>query len=396
MADNTQPAPSSQATYAESDLAPITELVKTSQQRSGWSKIAGGISNVVNTVVNATVDVIGISANVLSLSDTGIAGNNLEMEWGQDHSGHGIPQNDNKLLYYNKTAVNNNEDLAERILDKLRNSGLLELAEMAGGIQAFARKRFESTKTLRASAADYNDPLKDIFWQDKLIQVKDFFVQDPIALATIYKYFPKLYELFIVALSASADYGYSEEDALNNQKQIVEEMFKSFGVDKDGKAAFKPIWAAENFITAMQIEETIRKVGWPSGRPPQSPDSFHLRLGAANFYVPPISVSVNTGFKAGSLTGGAIRQKASPKFNAGYKDTTVSLKLFFPNYEEIWGITAQDAAKMNLKSNINIDFSDPKQEIRVDKFLSSLRGLIAAFKYAPILPIKNILIVYLI
>jgi len=166
-------------------------------------------------------------------------------------------------------------------------------------------------------------------------------------------------------------------------------MFKSFGVDKDGKAAFQPIWAAENFITSMQIEQAIKKIGWPSGTAPQSPDAFHLRIGASNFYVPPISISVNTGFKAGSLTGGAIRQKASPKFNAGYKDTTVSLKLFFPNYEEIWGITAQDAAKMNLKSNINIDFNDPKQELRVDKFLSSLRGLIAAFKYAPILPIRN-------
>jgi hypothetical protein len=214
-------------------------------------------------------------------------------------------------------------------------------------------------------------------------------LRDPIALATVYKYFPKLYELFIVALSASADYGYSEEDALNNQKQIVEEMFKSFGVDKEGKTTFQPIWAAENFITAMQIEQAIKKIGWPSGSAPQSPDAFHLRIGASNFYVPPISISVNTGFKAGSLTGGAIRQKASPKFNAGYKDTTISLKLFFPNYEEIWGITAQDAAKMNLKSNINIDFNDPQQEIRVDKFLSSLRGLIAAFKYAPILPIRN-------
>ena len=198
-----------------------------------------------------------------------------------------------------------------------------------------------------------------------------------------------MYELFIVALSVSADYGYSEEDALNNQKQIVEEMFKSFGVDNEGKAAFQPVWAAENFITAMQIENTIKKISWPSGTAPQSPDAFHLRIGASNFYVPPISISVNTGFKAGSLTGGAIRQKASPKFNTGYKDTTISLKLFFPNYEEIWGITAQDAAKMNLKSNINIDFNDPKQELRVDKFLSSLRGLIAAFKYAPILPIKN-------
>lgn len=166
-------------------------------------------------------------------------------------------------------------------------------------------------------------------------------------------------------------------------------MFRSFGTDKDGKAVFKPVWAVDNFITAQKIEQAVKKIGWPTGAPPTSPDIFHLRIGASNFYVPPLSISVNTGYKTGSLTGGAIRQKASPKFNSGYKETSISVKLFFPNYEEIWGISAQDAAKMNLRSNINIDFLDDKNQQRIDKFLSSLRGLIAAFKYAPILPIRN-------
>jgi hypothetical protein len=268
---------------------------------------------------------------------------------------------------------------------------------MAGGIQEFARARFASKEDLRASAAErdsegnfkYLKSDRDIFWQDKLIEVKNFFVQDPLALATIYKFFPGLFNLFTTALAATADYGYSEEDALNNQQQIITEMFKSFGVDKDGKSVFKPAWAIDNFTTAMKIETAIKKIGWPTGTPPVTPDIFHLRIGASNFYVPPLSISVNTGYKTGSLTGGAIRQKTSPKFNSGYKETTVSLKLFFPNYEEIWGITAEDAAKMNLRSNINIDFLDDKNQQRIDKFLSSLRGLIAAFKYAPILPIKN-------
>ena len=222
-----------------------------------------------------------------------------------------------------------------------------------------------------------------------MIEVKNFFVQDPLALATIYKYFPGLFNLFTTALAATSDYGYSEEDALNNQRQIITEMFRAFGTDKDGKAVFKPVWAVDNFITAQKIEQAIKKIGWPTGAPPATPDIFHLRIGASNFYVPPLSISVNTGYKTGSLTGGAIRQKASPKFNSGYKETSISLKLFFPNYEEIWGISAQDAAKMNLRSNINIDFLDDKDQQRIDKFLSSLRGLIAAFKYAPILPIRN-------
>ncbi len=319
------------------------------------------------------------------------------MQWGFDPSGKGIEKYTGKLFYYNKTAVNGDENLAESIIEKVKNSGLLELAEMAGGIQEFARARFASEEDLRSSAAERDERGKfkylkadrDIFWQDKLIEVKNFFLQDPLALATIYKFFPGLFNLFTTALAATADYGYSEEDALNNQQQIITEMFRSFGVDKDGKAVFKPAWAIDNFTTGMKIENAIKKIGWPTGAAPAPPDIFHLRIGASNFYVPPLSISVNTGYKTGSLTGGAIRQKSSPKFNSGYKETTISLKLFFPNYEEIWGISAQDAAKMNLRSNVNIDFLDENNQQRIDKFLSSLRGLIAAFKYAPILPIKN-------
>jgi len=319
------------------------------------------------------------------------------MQWGFDPSGKGIEKYTGRLFYYNKTAVNGDENLAESIIEKVKNSGLLELAEMAGGIQEFARARFASEEDLRSSAAErdergnfkYLKADRDIFWQDKLIEVKNFFMQDPLALATIYKFFPGLFNLFTTALAATADYGYSEEDALNNQQQIITEMFKSFGVDKDGKAVFKPAWAIDNFTTGIKIENAIKKIGWPTGAPPAPPDVFHLRIGASNFYVPPLSISVNTGYKTGSLTGGAIRQKSSPKFNSGYKETSISLKLFFPNYEEIWGISAQDAAKMNLRSNVNIDFLDDKNQQRIDKFLSSLRGLIAAFKYAPILPIKN-------
>lgn len=166
-------------------------------------------------------------------------------------------------------------------------------------------------------------------------------------------------------------------------------MFKSFGTDANGKPAFKPVWAIKNFTTAQKMEEAIRKIGTPANNPPASPDIFHLRIGAANFYVPPVSISVNTGFKTGSMSGGAIRQKASPKFNSGYKETTVNIRLYFPNYEEIWGLSIDDASKIVLDSSYKINFKNPEDEQKVDKFLSSLRGLVAAFKYAPILPIKN-------
>ena len=132
MAENIEPAPSTQATYSDSDLESIDELIGVSRQRGGWSKLAGGITNIANNTVNIDIDTAGLSANILTLSDTGLAGNNLNLEWGQDHSGRGISQQNNPLLVYNKTAVGRNEDLAERIIDKLKASGLIELSEMAG------------------------------------------------------------------------------------------------------------------------------------------------------------------------------------------------------------------------------------------------------------------------
>ena len=185
------------------------------------------------------------------------------------------------------------------------------------------------------------------------------------------------------------DYNYTENDVLNDQNAIIDQMFKSFGVDDQGKAVFKPAWAIDNFTTAQKIQRAIDRIGTPPNSPPATPDIFHLRIGAANFYVPPVGISVSTGFKTGSLTGGAIRQKSSPKFSSGHRETTINIRLYFPNYEEIWGITVDDGSNISVNSDFKINFKDPKDEQKVDKFLSSLRGLVAAFKYSPILPVKN-------
>jgi len=256
-------------------------------------------------------------------------------------------------------------------------------------MREFSRLKFASMDSLRATSKKINDPTRDTAWLTKLIEVKNFFQKDPISLAVIYRCFPNLANLFITALAATADYNHSEVDALNNQTLIIQEMFDSFGKNEDGTAAFKPSWAMQNFMTGINLEKAIKKIGLPSGTPPATPDVFHLRLGGANFYVPPVSISVNTAFKTGSLTGGSIRQKSSAKFNSGYRETTINLKLYFPNYEEIWGMSIDDASKIVLNSDFKLDFSTTGDETKIDKFLSSLRGLVAAFKYAPILPIKN-------
>lgn len=148
--------------------------------------------------------------------------------------------------------------------------------------------------------------------------------------------------------------------------------------------------AAKYENTAKKMKAALDASPYRSNVSPESPDIFHLRLGAANFFVPPLTIDVNTSFKSGSLTGGALRQKSSPKFNSGFKETSIRMKLFFPNYEEIWGISIDDASKISLDDNYQIDFNtDGSSNKKIDKFLSSLRGLVAAFKYSPFLPIRN-------
>jgi hypothetical protein len=166
-----------------------------------------------------------------------------------------------------------------------------------------------------------------------------------------------------------------------------EALLKAFGTDEDGKPVFKPAWDLIN--TSQRIRSALEKFPFRENIPPKTPDVFHFRLGASNFYVPPVAINVSSQFKTGSLTGGAIRQKNSPKFNAGYKETTISVKLFFPNYEEIWGIDIDGIQDLSLDKDFKIDFKLDGNEEKIDKFLSSLRGLVAAFKYAPILPVKN-------
>ena len=51
--------PTTQQTYSESDLAPIAELIKTSQKRGYWSKVAGNISGAVNFLGDATEFLFG-------------------------------------------------------------------------------------------------------------------------------------------------------------------------------------------------------------------------------------------------------------------------------------------------------------------------------------------------
>ena len=243
------------------------------------------------------------------------------------------------------------------------------------------------------------DTAADQVWLAQLIKTVQILSRDTITLAMINVYFPSLVTFFFDALAVTGDYsnygdGGGEEDTLNNMNDFLKSLQKALG-EKNGKDVFTLVYYGkehkDNFKnTAERIREVLKNSPYRANILPQTPNIFNFRLGAATFYVPPLSININTAFKTGSLTGGALRQKNTPKFNSGYKETSISMRLFFPNYEEIWGISTEDASRIQLKDNFAIDFSyDGDSDKKIDKFLSSLRGLIAAFKYSPFLPVKN-------
>ena len=303
-----------------------------------------------------------------------------------------------KNAFYRSFVKSGEVDIASKdkyfknIWNRIKTSGLIDLAVSASAIGDFARKRFSVGNNLTdpelGSAGQALDPIRDTIWLNDLVIVTQNLTRDPLTLAIVQSYFPNLATLFFNASAAAADYsGGSEDDPINNIDELAKSLLRAFGTDKDGKPIFKPAWELIN--TGQRIKKALQDFPFRENIPPKTPDIFHFRLGAANFYVPPISINVSSQFKTGSLTSGAIRQKNSPKFNAGYKETTISVKLFFPNYEEIWGLSIDGIKDLTLNKDFKIDFKEAGNEEKIDKFLSSLRGLVAAFKYAPILPVKN-------
>jgi hypothetical protein len=291
----------------------------------------------------------------------------------------------------------------DKLIDKMYSSGLLRLASYAKTIEEFGRQRLASLESAKKSANDALKPERDTAWLLELSKVLSVASRDPILLSIIYSYFPSLITFFFDAVAVTADYsnggvGGGKEDAINSLDEFLKSFEKALGVgvnvDKQtiNESVFRLVRDGKDSFanTARRIKEALDSYPLRRNIAPRSPDVFHLRIGASNFYVPPLTIDINTSFRTGSLTGGALRQKSSPKFNSGYKETSIRMRLFFPNYEEIWGISIDDASKIILTENYEIDFkTDGSSDEKIDKFLSSLRGLIAAFKYSPFLPIRN-------
>lgn len=165
------------------------------------------------------------------------------------------------------------------------------------------------------------------------------------------------------------------------------------GEDPDTKfaEAFMSVFSKEPLTMAADFQNTAEKIkkafDTEFNRPDTMPAAtmpWEMRIGGSKFFVPPIDVKVSQHFKTGSLSGGAIRQPTSPKFNSGHSETAVQITLYFPNLESIWGLKGDE-----WTSVLNFDNVGESSDEDVDYFLSSLRGLIAQFKYAPFLPIRN-------
>jgi hypothetical protein len=129
---------------------------------------------------------------------------------------------------------------------------------------------------------------------------------------------------------------------------------------------------------------------------PKPLQKWQCRVGASTFYVPPTSINVTQVFQTSSLGGAAIRQPNSPKMNMGHSETMVEMTIYFPTHESIWGFDG-DSASLDFQNwdpltNTDSDESETTgmTDKEIDKYLSSLRGLVTQFKYTPFLPVSNV------
>lgn len=165
------------------------------------------------------------------------------------------------------------------------------------------------------------------------------------------------------------------EKAGDLSPQTIEELarqetFEAFGEGWEPAADFDN--TTQRIYDALTVERP--------NNPPAPIAEFECRIGASKFFIPPLSISVNQRFRAGSMVGGALRQQNTPKFSTGNTETVIQMTLYFPTVETVWGT--------DRTFEVNFDDEEVPDE-RIDHFLGSLRGLIAQFKYAPFLPVKN-------
>jgi hypothetical protein len=168
----------------------------------------------------------------------------------------------------------------------------------------------------------------------------------------------------------------SINDFLSSDARAIEEQLAD-AFSREGEASYTV--SLKDNVTQSVVNDIIKDSARENIKP-ETALPWELSIGASRFAIPPLNISVNSRFKVTNLSGGVIRQRNTPKFNTGHSETVVNVTLYFPNHESIWGFDGE--------GELDIDF-DNDSEAKIDRFLSSLRGLVAAFKYSPFLPLKN-------
>lgn len=156
-----------------------------------------------------------------------------------------------------------------------------------------------------------------------------------------------------------------------SQATVDSTTIKAFGPQ------FEPAFGPGFKTTADLLNDQLVSNSRPNN-PMEQVQPWECRVGGSKFFVPPINIRVAQTFRA-SDRGGAIRQQTPVRFNTGHSETIIAMTLYFPTDDTIWGFDG---------STLTINF-DNESDAVIDRYMSSLRGLVTQFKYSPILPIKN-------
>lgn len=323
----------------------------------------------------------------------------------------------------------NESPISEEENELIQNQGLEDLVATAlFGFNSFAAASSSEKSQIRTFLEDFVNLVSNIENVIKAIQNKNvLFPEQEKVIRILYNNrgildeFVKGYTQILDFRKSAYEQGYDifmlvdqvyprylekkSTDSKNvDESDYIREQFKLFGYDENGESIFVPYFEHIDTYSKIKKRFFIRENGkFRPNTPPTPIARWQCRIGSSTFYVPPTSINVSQVFKTTSF-GGAIRQANTPKMNTGHSETQINITLYFPNHENIWGFRGD-------KADFNIFNWDPNPVLRsdtfevygqkelvnnatvpdhvIDKYLSSLRGLITQFKYAPFLPIKN-------
>lgn len=127
------------------ELLPFTDLLQNRKYSKGsvFGGFVGGILSIGKDVFTNPSHLASDSFNMLQPSSYAEDNNNdIYNEIYKDGAGA-------EFLKFRKSLLSLDDKYRIDVINKIKNSGLLELIEQIGGMREFARKRFSSAEALR-------------------------------------------------------------------------------------------------------------------------------------------------------------------------------------------------------------------------------------------------------